>query len=237
MFVTKVWIVVLLSLSAYLVSVATEFDVVSSRESVETRFLQDSLFNFVVLYDESRSIWILLTNTQALFTTQGGDPDADYWYLIGQNADGYWASDYEFVTATGSFRQDYAGVVWLEYQKGKSEFNSYVRINQDDPSVNPTYTAYSNSKHVVVLYDKSRNYWVMLTDNQAFYSQKGGDPKEAYWYLIRQYPTGYWITDSQFITQTGYFIQQNGGDEWIEQQVAASYDYVRQQTDTQAKSG
>ena len=218
----KVWIVVLLSLSACLISSATEFSIVSSQESAETRSLQDQPRHLVILYDRSRNIWIKLTDDQAFFSTQGGASNAQYWHLIGQNPTGYWASDNEFVTTTGSFRQNYGGVVWLERQGG-SGFNSYVRINQDDASTESTYIADSNSQRLVVLYDESRNYWIMLTDYQAFFNQQDGDPSMAYWHLLAP---GYWITDKQFIMQAGYF-RQKSADWWIQQQAVDVYNFVK----------
>ena len=221
----KVWILVLLSLSTCLISSTTEVGEVSSEESVETEFLQNLKHHLVILYDESRGIWIKLTDNLAFFNMQGGDPDADYWYLIAQNPTGYWASDNEFVTQTSNFKQS-NGVVWLEHQGEGNGFSSYVRINQDDSGV-----TIQDSQHLVVLYDDSRKIWIMLTDDQAFCNSQGGNPWADYWYLI---DTGYWINDSQFIMQTGYFIQQYGRAWWIHQQAANSYNFIMQQIDTQA---
>ena len=219
----KVWILVLLSLTACLISSATELGAVSPGVPCQTESLQDQPHHLVILYDESRGMWIKLTDNQAFTNKQGGDPNADYWYLIAENPTGYWASDNEFVTQTGNFKQSNGGVVWLEHQGEGNGFNSFVRINQDDSGVTD-----NNSQHLVVLYDESRNMWVKLTDTQAFFNQQGGDSNANYWYLIAENPTGYWINDRQFITQTGYFRQVDGGNDWIEQQAASINHFVRQ---------
>ena len=214
----KVWILVILSLSACQISSTTEFGIAPSRS------LQDQPDHLVILYDESRSIWVMLTNDQILCSFQGGDPNGGYWSLIVENLGGHWASDNELVTTTGNFKQNY-GVVWFERQGGGSSINHFVRIDQGDSSDDS-----ASSAGIVVLYDKSRSAWIMLTDKQVYLNYQGGDPQADYWYLIA---IGYWTVDSQFITQTGYFRQKNGGDDWINQQGAKSYDFVMQKTNTQ----
>ena len=43
--------------------------------------------NIVVLYDESRKIWVKLTDNAAYFSRQGGDLHNDNWHLIGEKPD------------------------------------------------------------------------------------------------------------------------------------------------------
>ena len=59
-------------------------------------------------------MWVKLTDNEAYFNRQGGNPDADYWFLIAENSTGCWVSDTKFVTKTGYFRQVDGGAVWIE---------------------------------------------------------------------------------------------------------------------------
>ena len=165
----------------------------------------------VVLYDESRGMWVKLTDIEAYFTTQGSDSNADYWYLIGENPSGYWISETKFITQTGYFTKVDGSAVWIEQQAGSS--CTFVEVSIDSPHI-------AKKPHdQVVLYDESRGMWVKLTDNKAYFNRQGGNPDADYWYLIAENPTGYWISDTKFVTKTGYFRKvDKDGVVWIEQQ-------------------
>ena len=166
----------------------------------------------VVLYDESRGIWVEITNDKIYFNKNGNDPNAAYWRLIAENPTGHWVSDAEFVTKTGSFKQDNGGIVWIERQR-VGEANTFVRVTP--------------KSRLVVLHDESRGIWIKLTDGQASFNAQGSDPNANDWHLIAENPTGYWISNTKFITKTGYFRQEDGGNSWIEQQADDSHHLVR----------
>ena len=82
----------------------------------------------VVLYDESRSIYVKLTDAKAYFKwIPMDDTFYDYeWVLIPQNPTGHWVSSTKFVEKTGYFEQVDANN-WIE-QQGEDRFH-FVRIS------------------------------------------------------------------------------------------------------------
>ena len=105
----------------------------------------------VVLYDESRSIYVKLTVNKAYFKwIPPGETFKDAnWTLIPQNPTGHWVSNTKFVEKTGYFEQVDANN-WIEQQADGTHY--YTRVTES-----------------VVLYDESRSIYVKLTDAKAYF--------------------------------------------------------------------
>ena len=105
----------------------------------------------VVLYDESRSMYVKLTASKAYFKwiPEGETSEDVQWTLIPQNPTGHWVSSTKFVEKTGYFEQVDAQN-WIERQGDGT--NYYTRVSE-----------------AVVLYDESRDIYVKLTDTNAYF--------------------------------------------------------------------
>lgn len=93
--------------------------------------------HLIVLYDESRQMFVKITDTQVFFQwgslTQGINPTG--WYLIAENSTGKWISDTKFVDDTGYFMEtNAASGQWIE-QKNDSpkDVHHFVQVTTSQP--------------------------------------------------------------------------------------------------------